>query len=135
MLPFQVVFASLICLYHYWQHRCAEERRRQALREWIKPFMPLSAGLGIVLRLLRSSGRTECQIAEGGAFQMMLAERAAQMVRVSLKSPVDFVPEISANKYALNIRFTLLRRSQSVRLTSASSLTWSSVIFDVCFQR
>ena len=91
--------------YHYWQHHAPEERR-QALREWIKPFMPLSAGLGIVLRLLRSSGRTECQIAAGGAFQMMLGGSAAQMVRVSLKSPVDFVPEISANKYALNIRFT-----------------------------
>ena len=28
------------------------------------------------------------------------------MVRVSLKPQIDFVPEISANKYALNIRFT-----------------------------
>ena len=37
---------------------------------------------------------------------MMLGGSAAQMVRVSLKSQVDFVPEISANKYALNIRFT-----------------------------
>ncbi len=91
--------------YHYWQHHSPDERR-QALREWIKPFMPLNAGLGIVLRLLRASGRTEHQLAEGGSFQMMLGGSTAQMVRVSLKSQLAIVPEISANKYALNIRFT-----------------------------
>ena len=91
--------------YHYWQHHSPDERR-EALREWIKPFMPLNAGLGIVLRLLRASGRTERQLAEGGAFQMMLGGSTAQMVRVSLKSQMAIVPEISANKYALNIRFT-----------------------------
>ena len=36
----------------------------------------------------------------------MLGGSGAQMVRVSLKPQIDFVPEISANKYALNIRFT-----------------------------
>lgn len=91
--------------YHYWQHHAPEERR-EALREWIKPFMPLSAGLSIVLRLLRASGRPERQMAECGSFQMMLGGSTAQMVRVSLNSQVAFVPEISANKYALNIRFT-----------------------------
>ena len=91
--------------YHYWQHHTPDERR-EALRGWIKPFMPLSGGLSIVLRLLRASGRSEHQVAEGGAFQMMLGGSGAQMVRVSLKPLVAFVPEISANKYALNIRFT-----------------------------
>jgi len=36
----------------------------------------------------------------------MLGGSGAQMVRVSLNPGVAFVPEISANKYALNIRFT-----------------------------
>ena len=66
----------------------------------------MRGGLDIVLRLLRASGRSEHQVAEGGAFQMMLGGSAAQMVRVSLKPGVAYVPEISANKYALNIRFT-----------------------------
>ena len=91
--------------YHYWQHHTPDERRK-ALRGWIKPFMPLCSGLSIVLRLLRASGRSEHQVAEGGAFQMMLGGNGAQMVRVLLKPQVAFVPEISANKYALNIRFT-----------------------------
>ncbi len=91
--------------YHYWQHQSVEARRA-ALNNWLKPFMPLRGGLDIVLRLLRASGRPEKQIAAGGAFQLMLGGSGAQMVRVSLKPQVDFVPEISANKYALNIRFT-----------------------------
>ena len=91
--------------YHYWQHQ-SPEARRAALLDWLKPFMPLRSGLAIVLRLLRASGRSEHQVAEGGAFQMMLGGSSAQMVRVSLQPQVAYVPEISANKYALNIRFT-----------------------------
>jgi cell division protein ZapD len=91
--------------YHYWQHQ-PDDARREALLAWIKPFLPLRGGLDIVLRLLRASGRSEHQVAEGGAFQMMLGGSAAQMVRVSLKAQLAYVPEISANKYALNIRFT-----------------------------
>lgn len=92
--------------YHYWQHQSVEARRA-ALNNWLKPFMPLRGGLDIVLRLLRASGRPEKQIAAGGAFQLMLGGGGAQMVRVSLKPQIDFVPEISANKYALNVRFML----------------------------
>jgi cell division protein ZapD len=62
--------------------------------------------LSIVLRLLRASGSAEHQVARGGAFQLMLGGSASQMVRISLKLHAPFVPEISANKYALNIRFT-----------------------------
>ena len=92
--------------YHYWQHQSAEVRRA-ALLDWLKPFLPLRSALAIVLRLLRASGHSEHQVAENGAFQMMLGGIAAQMVRVSLKNELAFVPEISANKYALNVRFTL----------------------------
>ncbi len=91
--------------YHYWQHQ-STEIRSAALHTWLKPFLPLRDGLGIVLRLLRASGTSERKLAENGAFQMMLGGSSAQMVRVSLKNDLAFVPEISANKYALNIRFT-----------------------------
>ena len=91
--------------YHYWQHQPADSRRKTLLA-WLWPFMPLRNALVIVLRLLRASGHAEPQVAEAGTFQMMLGGSGAQMVRVLLKPQVDFVPEISANKYALNIRFT-----------------------------
>jgi cell division protein ZapD len=91
--------------YHYWQHQ-PHNVRRAALLGWIKPFLPLSDGLTIVLRLLRASGHAEHQVAENGAFQTMLGGSSAQLARVSLQPEYGFVPEISANKYALNIRFT-----------------------------
>ena len=112
--------------YHYWQHQ-TPQARREALAVWLKPFMPLRGGLGIVLRLLRASGRPEHQVAETGAFQMMLGGSGAQVVRVSLKDGVAFVPEISANKYALNIRFTCPDYDHRPRLADRS------VEFDMVF--
>ncbi len=92
--------------YHHWQHR-EPAVRQEALRNWMKPFEPLSTSLAIVLRLLRNSGIAEQQVAKSGAFQMMLSgTTSSQMVRITLKIDDYCVPEISANKYALNIRFT-----------------------------
>jgi cell division protein ZapD len=90
--------------YHYWSNQEADVRR-QSLQEWLRPLTPLRDGLSIVLRLLRSSGTAEHQLARNGYFQLMLSGGASQMVCVSLKKQLPFIPEISANKYALNIRF------------------------------
>lgn len=92
--------------YHYWLHRPAEVRRA-AIGGWLKPLLPLRDGIVIVLRMLRGSGRAERQTASNGTFQMMLGGSAAQMVRVAVRLDDPHIPEISANKYALNIRFTL----------------------------
>ncbi|MBK8337361.1 MAG: cell division protein ZapD [Sterolibacteriaceae bacterium] len=91
--------------YHYWLHGSAEQRRHD-LVQWIGPVLPIRDGLSIVLRLLRASGRPERCAAPRGAFQLMLGGRTALMVRVRIGRGEPFVPEISANKYALNIRFT-----------------------------
>ena len=91
--------------YHYWLHRDVEQRRA-GLNSWLAPILPIRAGLSIVLRLLRASGRPEAQLATHGAYQLMLAGRTAQMLRLRVRRSDPFIPEISANKYALNIRFT-----------------------------
>ena len=49
--------------------------------------------------------RPERQIAGNGAFQMMMGGKSAQMLRLRVPLNEPFTPEISANKYALNIRF------------------------------
>ena len=44
--------------------------------------------------------------AQHGVFQLMLTTaKVAQLLRLSLDRSLPCVPEISANKYALNIRF------------------------------
>ncbi len=91
--------------YHWWLHRGAEYRR-QAIEAWTRPLLPLRDAAAIVLRLLRSSGRPKHYTAGGGQFQLNLGGTAAQMVRVSVGEADPAIPEVSANKYALNIRFT-----------------------------
>lgn len=90
--------------YHFWLHHPAETRRA-ALEGWTRPFLPLRDALTIVLRLLRASGRPDHFVAKSGAFQLMLGGSSAQMVRLRLAHEAAVIPEISANKYALNVRF------------------------------
>jgi len=91
--------------YHWWLHR-SPDVRREALAGWTKPMLPLRDAASIVLRLLRSSGRPKHHVAPVGQFQLNLGGTAAQMVRVEVKAEELAVPEVSANKYFLNIRFT-----------------------------
>lgn len=92
--------------YHYWLNRDTQSRRRD-LDAWVKPVKPIEEALAIVLRLLRSSGRVEAQVARAGAFSMTMSGSTAQMIRIRVARAEAAVPEVSANKYALNIRFTL----------------------------
>lgn len=91
--------------YHWWQHRPLAVRR-EALDAWTRPLLPLRDASAIVLRLLRSSGRPKSYTAVNGQFQLNLGGSAAQMVRVTLNAEEPAIPEVSANKYFLNIRFT-----------------------------
>ncbi|MBR0567832.1 cell division protein ZapD [Azoarcus sp. L1K30] len=92
--------------YHFWLSGDAEVRRRD-LETWGRPMAPIRGGLEIVLRLLRSSGRPEELRAKAGTFQMTMAGRTAQMLRIRIPNSEPVIPEISANKYALNIRFMM----------------------------
>lgn len=97
--------------YHYWLHQDVAMRRGD-LGRWLAPFLPLRNGLGIVLRLLRNSGKSSRQVASGGMFQQMMGGRAAQMLRIRVEQDGACVPEVSANKHAINIRFVDYRSAQ-----------------------
>ncbi|MEW6133942.1 MAG: cell division protein ZapD [Pseudomonadota bacterium] len=92
--------------YHRWLHEPADSRRAN-LQEWTAPMMPVRSGLDIVLRLMRESCNPAMQQAINGVYQQMLeaGARPAQMIRVGVGEEFCCVPEISANKYMLNIRF------------------------------
>jgi cell division protein ZapD len=90
--------------YHYWLHRPSEERTGQ-LAAWTGPLYPLRDGTAIILRILRESGKPQAHSAVQGTFQQMLGGKTAQMLRLRLDREAPVVPEISANKYVLNIRF------------------------------
>ncbi len=91
--------------YHYWLNLPPAVRQRD-LAGWIAPFLPIYNGLGIILRILRDNGRAGRHVAYRGVFQLMLTtSKVAQLLRLTVGRDLACVPEVSANKYALNIRF------------------------------
>ena len=91
--------------YYAWQQASAEQRRADIMT-WFAPLEPLFSAITIILRLLRESGRATQIVAIAGSFQQMLQGRTYQMLRVALDERLGAIPEISANKYVLWIRFT-----------------------------
>ena len=59
----------------------------------------------------------------------MLGGRSAQMVRIRVPRALDYIPEISANKYMLNVRFVTLveGRSRPVESDVAFQLTFCAL--------
>ena len=115
--------------YHHWLNRESAFRHRD-LTGWLKPMLAIRQGIAIVLRLLRASGRPEGQLAAHGSYQMMLAGRTAQLIRLRLERTDPFIPEISASKYALNIRFLgpdLEQRPKPVDVDVAFELTFCNL--------
>ncbi len=112
--------------YHYWQHQSAEHRRKN-LDAWLGPMLPLRDGITILLKLLRESGKVHHFTAFHGSFQQMQGGRVAQMLRISLDTELLCIPEISANKYALNIRFV------EAKYTAKTTLFDQDVAFDLTF--
>lgn len=100
--------------YHFWLNQ-DENLRRKDLTEWLTPMLPIRDGLRIILRMLRDSGKSSHNTAQQGAFQQMLSGRVAQMLRISVARSLPCFPEISANKYAINVRFTALGGPQKPR--------------------
>jgi cell division protein ZapD len=91
--------------YHWWLNQDPAARRND-LRGWVEPFAPIRAGSAIIMKLLRDNGRASRHVAYRGVFQLMLTTtKVAQLLRLTLARNLACVPEISANKYALNIRF------------------------------
>jgi len=91
--------------YWAWQHRDAEERLRD-VNAWGMPFRPLRDALQIVLGLLRESAQRQQLTTNQGSYQQTLGGKPYQMLQVRVDPAVGAIPEISANKYMLWIRFT-----------------------------
>jgi len=92
--------------YYAWQHRPVEARQRD-IGTWSAPFRPMRDSLAIVLRLLRESAQRSVHTAQQGSYQQPLGGKTFQMVQVRLDASTGAIPEISANKYLLWIRFTI----------------------------
>jgi cell division protein ZapD len=91
--------------YHYWLQR-RSGRAAERPHGWIEPFLPIYDGLAIILRLCATTAARRARPRIAASFQLMLTtSKVAQLLRLTVPLDLPCVPEISANKYALNIRF------------------------------
>jgi len=90
--------------YYAWQKKSAE-KRRQDIQNWVEPIKPLFDAIHMVLRLLRDSGVQVTIVAQSGIYQQDVKGKTYQMLRLGLKPETNVIPEVSANKYMLRIRF------------------------------
>ena len=95
--------------YHAWLMREPAERGAD-LQGWIKPLTQYAGAMAIVLRLLRETAHTSTQTAAQGAFQQTLQGRTYALLQVRIAAGDNAIPEISANKYMLWIRFVAADR-------------------------
>jgi len=112
--------------YYHWQHQSVEVRR-QLLNGWLMPMLPLRDGLAILLKLLREGGHAHEFTAYNGCFQQMPGGRVSHMLRIGVAETLPCLPEVSANKYALNIRFI------EASYTAKTSLYAQDVDFKLTF--
>lgn len=111
-------------VYHFWLSQSGEQRKADLLT-WLNPMLPVKQAVEVVLRILRESGHVSSHTAVQGLFQLMLAGRSAHMLRIAMDAPC--APEVSANKYAVNIRFLIPDTVQKPRLCDRD------VVFDLTF--
>lgn len=90
--------------YHAWQHREALSRQ-QDMATWAEPLLPLRFAIGVMMGLLRGSGHWQPLVTQQGSCQQTLGGRIYQLAQIRLDPALGAIPEISANRYLLWIRF------------------------------
>ncbi len=100
--------------YHAWQQSAASARQRD-IGEWARPFQPLHDAIDIVLRLLRESAQRSNVSSQAGSYQQQLGGKSYHLAQIRIDDKLGAVPEFSANKYMLWIRFGRLDREFRTR--------------------
>lgn len=93
--------------YRHWLY-LSIDRRKTDFSQWLSKLMPMYEAIRMLLQLLRGSGQVMSLLAHKGAYQQQLSgHKPAQLLRIEIGHDECF-PEVSANKYAINIRFQKL---------------------------
>lgn len=91
--------------YHAWRNRPANTRL-QNLAQWFFPLSPLRDALRLTLRLLRDSGQPSQAEAQSGSYQQQLSGKSYQLLQIRIADQTPAIPELSANRHMLWLRFT-----------------------------
>jgi len=112
--------------YYAWQHHPAQQRQSD-LSGWVETLIPISNAIKVLLGLLRDSGSAQKIVAVAGQFQQNLPQgRIFQLLRLGLNPSLGAIPEISANRLVVSIRFvqqSMHERVQPIATDTAFELT------------
>ncbi|MGL5005197.1 MAG: cell division protein ZapD, partial [Casimicrobium sp.] len=96
-----------------------EHDRKEMLKSWLAPVVPLEEAVLLVLRLLRESIQTTTEVARHGNFhRALMNQRPPMLAMIEVETDQCVVSEVSANKYTVNVRF-LDHGGQFMRATRA----------------
>lgn len=91
--------------YHHWLE-LKTERRTSDFNNWLSRLLPMHEAIKIILHILRGSGMSTQYTAVNGFYQQMLGiGKTAQLLKIEVLDDWPCFPEVSANKYAINVRF------------------------------
>lgn len=94
--------------YHHWLG-LDSTRRKSDFDGWLARLMPMYEAIKTILRILRGSDTPINFTAINGVYQQMLGgAKPAQMLIINVPETCLCFPEVSANKYAINVRFSAL---------------------------
>ncbi len=90
--------------FHFWLHR-NEKARLRYVKDLFRTFKTPYRAVALILKLLRESEVFDSFTAERGEFRLNNIRANTNLLRLGLDESQDCVPEISANKYFLSLRF------------------------------
>ncbi len=112
--------------YYAWQQLPAQHRQSD-LSGWVETLLPMSNAIKVLLGLLRDSGSAQKIVAVTGQFQQNLPQgRSFQLLRLALDPSLGAIPEISANRLVVSIRFvqqSMHDRVQPITVDTSFELT------------
>ena len=94
--------------YHAWQQGQAGARRAD-LQQWAASLGPMAQAIGLLLQILRDTGKPQMMMATAGQFQQTLPQgRTFQLLRLRIDASLKLVPEISGNRLMAAVRLARL---------------------------
>lgn len=103
--------------YHAWLHFPAKERLAN-LYEWVAQMAPLADAVTNLLQLLRDGGVIQKAMAVQGQFELSLPQgKTYQLLRVLIDEQLGIIPEISANRLLISLRWLKSDEHWKLQLT------------------
>lgn len=95
-----------VAFYYQWQQQ-PELVRRMDLESWFLPLNPLFEALKLLLVLVREAARHKTCVTNSRTYQLPLNNMRFDVLQLEVPSDSPYLPDISANKHVVWLRFAL----------------------------